>query len=214
MPSSVESLERACMAGASDAPEGELASDARKGTFDAASCDFASLYDAHAKFVWRAVLRFGVDPASAEDVVQEVFLVVYRRLADFEQRSALRTWIYGIVLHVVRHHRRTAGRKRLAAPARADARESDAPPAGCAPGPDVALENREAARRVMRLLDGLDQHLREVFVLAELEEMTLAEIGQVLASNPNTVASRLRAARRAFNKALARDRARDDWRLR
>ena len=60
-----------------------------------------------------------------------------------------------------------------------------------------------------RLLSELDDAKRVVFVLAEIEEMTLAEIADIVAANVNTVASRLRAARRDFEKALSRFRGRE-----
>ncbi|MEO7108923.1 MAG: sigma factor-like helix-turn-helix DNA-binding protein [Polyangiaceae bacterium] len=65
----------------------------------------------------------------------------------------------------------------------------------------------------MSLLSELDDDLREVFVLSELEEMAAHEIGEALAVNTNTIFSRLRAARKAFEDALGRARARDEWRI-
>ena len=50
-----------------------------------AGASFESIYEAHVDFVWRSALRLGVDEAAADDVVQQVFLVVHRRLADFEE---------------------------------------------------------------------------------------------------------------------------------
>jgi RNA polymerase sigma-70 factor, ECF subfamily len=175
---------------------------------------FVELYDAHARFVWRAVLRLGVSADAIEDVVQEIFLVVHRRLADFEQRSSARTWIYGIALRVARGHRRTLARRHLTAASGREELEPLAMPEDPARAPDALLEKSEAAQLVLALLDELDDEHREIFVLAELEEMTLGEIAEILGGNTNTIASRLRAARRAFDAALARARARDEWRIR
>ena len=60
----------------------------------------------HFDFVWRSLGRLGVPPEGIEDAAQDVFLVVHRRLADFEGRSSLTTWLYGIALRVARDHRR------------------------------------------------------------------------------------------------------------
>jgi RNA polymerase sigma-70 factor (ECF subfamily) len=78
--------------------------------------------------------------------------------------------------------------------------------------PSASLERVEAMRVVDGLLATLDEDKREVFVLAEIEQMTAVEIAEIVEANPNTVASRLRAARRDFEKALARFRARESGR--
>ena len=67
---------------------------------------FLDLYDTQLAFVWNGVKRLGVEDSAIEDVVQEIFLVVHRRLADFEGRSSIRPWLFGIAIRVVRHHRR------------------------------------------------------------------------------------------------------------
>lgn len=169
--------------------------------------DFVAVYDAHFDFVFRSVRRLGVDPASAEDVAQEVFLVVHRRLAEFEGRSTPKTWIFGIALRVVRDHRRTVRRKRLGADVRADEAALERI-VDQNHGPLEALAKAEAAQLLEGLLDNLDDEKREVFVLAELEGMSVPEIVEIIGGNPNTVHSRLRAARRAFEEGVARLRAR------
>ncbi len=171
-----------------------------------ARLDFGSVYDAHFAFVWRSVRRLGVESASIDDVVQDVFVVVHRRLPDFEGRSSLKTWIFGIALRVVRDHRRSVRRKRLGADARSDADLDLLPDVGA--GPVESFEKAEAARLVEQLLDRLDDDKREVFVLAELEGMTVPEIAEITGANVNTVYSRLRAARREFEMAVQRLKAR------
>jgi RNA polymerase sigma-70 factor (ECF subfamily) len=175
---------------------------------------FEQVYETHFAFVWRSVRRLGVSEAALDDVVQEIFLVVHRRLDEFEGRSSLKTWLFGIVLRVVRDHRRSLRRKsphsiRPEAPVDPDAL-ADARGAG----PHEAAANQEAIRVLHGLLDELDDEKREVFVLAELEQMSAAEIAAAVEVNVNTVYSRLRAARQGFEEALARHHARDHWRLR
>jgi RNA polymerase sigma-70 factor (ECF subfamily) len=168
--------------------------------------DFAAVYDAHFSYVWRSARRLGVHPDSIDDVVQDVFVVVHRRLADFEGRSSLKTWMFGIVLRVVRDHRRSIRRKRLGADARSDSELDMLPDANATPF--ERLEQVEAARLVDTLLDRLDDEKREVFVLAELEGMTVPEIAEITSANVNTVYSRLRAARKEFEAAVQRMKAR------
>jgi RNA polymerase sigma-70 factor (ECF subfamily) len=165
---------------------------------------FEDVYREHFRFVWRVARRLGVEPAFLEDVAQETFVVVHRRLVDFAGRSAVKSWLYGIVRRVVADHRRTLRRRPTAATAAhvkglevaQDTRDTGATdPEGC-------VEQAEQVRLLRRLLDVLDDEKREVFVLAELEEMTVAQIAEALGANANTISSRLRAARREFEEAL------------
>jgi RNA polymerase sigma-70 factor (ECF subfamily) len=176
--------------------------------------DFTAIYDTCAPFVWRTLVRLGIAEEAIEDVVQEVFLVVHRRLPDFEGRSSVRTWIYAIAVRVARRHRRTLVRRRLTKSAE-DANVEVTALADCPErSPDAVLERQQAMELVAALLDELDDDLREVFVLADLEEMAVPEIANILGANVNTIYSRLRVARRAFDEALSRARARDEWRIR
>jgi RNA polymerase sigma-70 factor (ECF subfamily) len=164
---------------------------------------FFAVYDAYFPYVWRNLRRLGVAEDAADDVAQDVFLVVHRRLGEFEGRSELRTWLYAIMLRTVRDHRRHVRRKRR-------------PEVGAGPL-DVAVdpcgtpyddaERAEEVERLYSLLGELDEKLRDVFVLSELEELPAPEIAQIAGLNVNTVYGRLRRARRAFQAAVARRRA-------
>ena len=167
---------------------------------------FSTLYDEHFDFVWRSLRRLGVPAPVLDDAAQEVFLVVHRRLSEFEGRSSLKTWLFGIAFNVAQHFIRTHARRGL-----------DRAPE--IPVPDVAtpqeeLMQAEAVRLLYRVLDELHPDKRSVFVMAELEHMTAPEIVEATGLPLNTVYSRLRLARRDFEAALKRHRARDDWRLR
>src|ERR1700683_1529789 len=72
---------------------------------------FDQVYEEHFDFVWRSAKRLGVHDGAVDDVVQETFLVVQRRLPEFEGRSSPNTWVFGIVLRVARDHRRKVRRK-------------------------------------------------------------------------------------------------------
>jgi RNA polymerase sigma-70 factor (ECF subfamily) len=163
----------------------------------------AQIYDAHFDFVWRNARRLGVPEASADDVTQEVFIVVQRRIADFDGRAPMRAWLFGILVRVVRDHHRSYRRKG----ARTVSFDQELGPCvGAAPGP-APSELAERAER-MRLLDTvlsqLDEDKRTLIILSELEDWTLREIAERFGSNINTIYSRLRAAKRAFEKAYIR----------
>lgn len=166
---------------------------------------FDGVYESHFAFVWRTARRLGVAESDVSDIVQEVFLVVHRRLGEFEQRGSVKTWLFGILRRVVSDYRRTLRRKPSLV-GKAEAIEPDAWSCG-RNTPAENAEQHEAMRLVTRLLGELDEDKREAFILAELEEMTTSEVADALELNPNTAASRIRAGRAAFEAALDRHEA-------
>lgn len=180
---------------------------------EAEPVDFSTIYDDYADFVWRSVRRLGVDEASAEDVFQEVFVVVHRRLGDFEGRSSVKTWLFGIVLRVVRNHKRSLGRKRHEGGEQAELVIAQSP-ASSRDEPEARTQRVEAVRLLYEVLDTLDDDKREVFVMAELAQMTGAAIAEATGLNQSTVYARLRAAREQFDQAVTRLSARRRWRTR
>jgi RNA polymerase sigma-70 factor (ECF subfamily) len=175
--------------------------------------DFDAVYDACFDFVWRNARRLGVPEAQVDDAVQEVFLVVHRRLAEFEGRSSVKTWVFGILAKVASDHRRSVRRKSPHARSGGGVVDADSVPDEEA-SPDARMARSEGVRLLHKLLDELDDDKRAVFVLAELEQMTAPEIAEALGLNLNTVYARLRTARLDFDQAAQRERARDTWRLR
>lgn len=172
---------------------------------------FEEVYEEHVEFVWRGLRRLGVSEAELDDAVQDVFVVVHRKLGGFEGRSQLRTWLFGIVLRTARSHRRTK-RRRPEDPI--DASEELGLTESAASRPDRKAESNEAVKALYELLDELDEEKREAFVLTELEELSAPEISEALGLNVNTVYARIRAARKAFEQAVSRRRAQEDWRIR
>ena len=155
-------------------------------------------------FVWRNARRMGVSPADLDDVVQDVFLVVQRRLGEFQGRSSIETWLFGILWKVSQHYRRSMarGRRKLEALGRVEQ------PAEGAPVVPEALERltrRDEAAYLHGLLDMLSDEKRAVFLLVTLEEQSVPEVARVLNVNVNTVYSRLRAARLELQEAIARE---------
>ena len=167
--------------------------------------DFDEVYEREFSFVWRSVRGLGVPTHAVDDVTQEVFVVVHRRLANFEGRSSLRTWVYGIVRNVVRAHRRVAAQEpRSSASPAGEPIDPDSIIDETSRGPDEAFEKREAAALLMRFLEALDDDKREVFVLTEVELFTAPEVATMIGENVNTVSSRLRLARAELAAAATR----------
>jgi len=168
---------------------------------------FAEVYEEWFDFVYRSVRRLGLQDPHVDDAVQDIFVVVHRRLGDFEGRSTIKTWLFGIAIRVVKDHRRRATRKdqptEQLRESLVGARE------GC---PHQAAQKAEALRLVHTVLDSMDDDKRAIFVMAELEQMSAPEIADALDVKLNTVYSRLRAARAMFEMGVKRYRARDGWR--
>jgi RNA polymerase sigma-70 factor (ECF subfamily) len=174
--------------------------------------DFEKVYDEHFDFVWRTARRMGIPEASADDVVQDVFLVVHRRLEDYDGHTPARRWVLGIVVRVVADHRRRFWRKDArCVPPEVDRDGAEMLPSPW-PAPQEECEQAEALRLAMDLLEQLHPDKREVLWLAQVEQLSVPEIADCLGLNVNTVYARLRAARRDFNAVYARHRARELWR--
>jgi RNA polymerase sigma-70 factor, ECF subfamily len=161
---------------------------------------FQAVYRQYFDFVWSCTRRLGIEPAAMDDVVQEIFIVIHAKLHTLERPEALRSWLYGIVRRTVSTHRR-AGRALAAAGITAGVDLEIASPG---PTPFEQTEKNAELELLARLLDALDEPKREIFALVELEELTVPEAAEALQIPLNTAYSRLRAARQAFEAALAR----------
>ncbi|MCA9648240.1 MAG: sigma-70 family RNA polymerase sigma factor, partial [Myxococcales bacterium] len=135
--------------------------------------------------------------ADLDDVAQEVFLVVHRRLVDFEGRSTLRTWLYGICLKVASSHRRRVERRR-------EAGLAEAPEEPVSGGQQSALERAEARRRMLLVLQDLDEEQREVFVLYEIERLAMKDVAELLECPLQTAYYRHQTARKKVIEAYQR----------
>ncbi len=156
---------------------------------------FEQIYEEYFEFAWTMLRRLGVRTAHLDDAVQELFIVVHRRLGEFAGRSSLKTWLAAIAWRVASEDRRSESRKGGTEPLPDDLPANDR-------DPHRAAVHAESLRLLDRLLGQLDADKRAVFVLAELEQMSVPEIAEALSVNLNTVYSRLRAARKAFDEAL------------
>jgi RNA polymerase sigma-70 factor (ECF subfamily) len=173
------------------------------GPTPAAAPSFEEVYAEHFEFVWRNLRRLGVAEGALRDSAQEVFLIVHRRLREFEGRGTLRAWLYSILRRVAADERRWRRRKQ--------------PPSSdqvallidtAQPGPERQLIASESLRTLLALLDTLEADKRDVLVLSDIEGMSAPEVAAALDLNVNTVYSRLRAARLEIRTALERQRER------
>ncbi len=157
-----------------------------------------ALYREHFAFVWRNARRLGCSEEWVDDAVHEVFLVATRRLAEFEGRSGVRTWLFAITFRIVGRMQRDRARRRNQV-----SRYAAEQPVSFM---DAERES-EAAQYLRQLLLQLSEAQRVVLILAELEGFTSAEIAETLGVPAGTVDSRIRAARERLKRILDRDRA-------
>ncbi|HTA93208.1 MAG TPA: sigma-70 family RNA polymerase sigma factor [Polyangiaceae bacterium] len=150
----------------------------------------------HVDFTWRALRRLGVLEADLADAAQQVFLVLARKLTLVHAGSE-RGFLFQTAFRVASDSRRTRTRRREV-PDDLLASHPDE-----RPGPDEDLEARLRRVQLDRILDMMPMDLRAVFVLSELEELTMAQIAELMSTPPGTVASRLRRARAAFSEHVA-----------
>jgi RNA polymerase sigma-70 factor (ECF subfamily) len=169
----------------------------------AALPSFRWLYDAYFDFVWTSTRRLGVPLDAVDDVVQEIFVVVNARLSTVEQPASLRSWIYGVVRRTVSTYHR--GRRVRSVSESHDPVDDLA--SATQPSPLDLTVLSDEVRLLWLLLGELGPLKREVFILAELEEMTVPEIAEAIGVPLNTAYSRLRVAREEFNEAFARHEA-------
>lgn len=156
---------------------------------------FQAAYREHFASIWRAVQRFGVPNRDALDATQDVFLIAYRRWHEFEGRSTLRTWLFGIAFRVVAARQRRAGNRRE--------RLGEAfAPFELAQDPSQTPERRESVQLFNTALGRLPLEQRAVFTLFELEGFSGEEIAAALDVPVGTVRSRLRLARANFSRAV------------
>jgi RNA polymerase sigma-70 factor (ECF subfamily) len=147
-----------------------------------------TVFDEQAAFVCRTLRRHGVRDADLDDMLQEVFLVVHRTLHEYVDRGRMRAWLYSICTRVAHGQRRKLVRRR-------ETPELNGLESEVAPQQHQHVEDQQSLRLGYQLLEALPPHEREVFVLYEVEDMTMPEIAQVLGCPLQTGYSRLNRAR-------------------
>ena len=165
--------------------------------------DAAAVHAAQGGFLWATLQRLGVRAHDLDDVYQEVFLVVHRRLGDYAPSLPLRPWLFGICVRVVAAWRRRAHVRREEL--------TDAMPERTAatPSPEEGAERARSQQILQCVLDELDLERRAVFVMYEIDELPCEQIADMIGVPVGTVHSRLHAARKEFQRAAARWQARN-----
>ena len=172
---------------------------------------FEAIYREHFAFAWRALRRLGVPERDLGDAAQDVFLVVYRRLPEFDFQRPLTAWLYAICLRVASDRRRSAAHRNEIL---SEAEEPIEPPQQV--GGAEAEQARHAERRALleAALEAMPLEQRAVFTLFELEGQTGEEVAALLGVPVATVHSRLRLAREVFRRTIERGRARERFEVR
>ncbi len=171
--------------------------------------EFERAYAQSFEFVWRSVRGLGIPQAAVDDVAQDVFVIVHRKLDSLSSAAALRSWLFGIVRRVCRDHQRSTAR-------RGQQLELDAEHE-CAYGrdPQERIASRQALGRVEAYAESLDDERRALFFLVLVEGLSITETAEALGMNANTTYSRVRVMRRELAEALEgagveMERGRDD----
>jgi len=151
----------------------------------------------HFGLVWRYLRRLGLSEADADDGAQQVFLTFARKL-DAVEHDRERSFLLGVALRVASDARRAHKRRRLEP--EAALRDATDP----RPDPEQALEQQRVCALLDTFLEELDEGARAVFVLYEVEGLTMREIAEALDLSPGTVASRLKRARARFEAGVER----------
>jgi RNA polymerase sigma-70 factor, ECF subfamily len=155
-----------------------------------------SIVDANFDALWRFLRRLGVPEGDVDDAIQEVILILARKLDQVASGSE-RSFVLSTAFRVASEARRRLKRRREVD----DAALVDVVSSG--PDPEASAEQRRLGELFNKVLEQLSLDLRAVFVLYELEDFTMAEIAKTLGLPPGTVASRLRRGREAFERLAA-----------
>jgi RNA polymerase sigma-70 factor (ECF subfamily) len=160
------------------------------------------IYEQCFGYVWTCLKRLGVWERDLEDAVHDVFIVVHRRLPDYDPSRPLKPWLAGIATRVASEFRRRAQHRKEVI-VDEDMPEPTATPSRGVPAADAALHAKERRDLVLKALERLDFDRRSVLVLHDIEGHAMPEVAAVLDVNINTLYARLRAARQDFAAAVA-----------
>ncbi len=169
---------------------------------DARRLDFRTIFDTYAIFVLRTLRKLGVPSADLNDLCQETFVVVHRRLPDYDGRASLRTWIYAICARTASAHRRSVRARREEACANPEPYVTGASEESTHQDRDI--DARRAVAQIEALLANLDDEKRTIVVLHEIEGLSMAKIAGAVGCPLQTAYSRLHAARKAMRVSLER----------
>ncbi|MBN9165305.1 MAG: hypothetical protein BGO98_49575 [Myxococcales bacterium 68-20] len=159
------------------------------------------MFREHGRYAFRLLRRLGVHEADVDDVLQEVFVVVHRKLSEFDPSRSRRAWVYGICVRLAASHHRTR-RNRRELPV-----EQESEPIDDAATPLELVEARKKLAFLDRMLAELPEPKREVFVLHMIEDLPMHEVAEALGCPLHTAYTRFYAAKKMFEAAVRRARA-------
>lgn len=159
--------------------------------------DVTELVLEHSAFVWRVLTHLGVRPADVPDASQEVFVVVMKRAETFRGDSSVRTWLYGICRNVAHTTRRKTASIR-------EVPTDELPEEILQPAQEGDLWIKRAHAQLVEALQALDEEQREVFLLYEIEDLSIEEIAAAQGTAISTCYARLHAARDKVQALLRR----------
>jgi RNA polymerase sigma-70 factor (ECF subfamily) len=165
---------------------------------------FQILVERYQGRMFALVRNYTKSPVEIEDIVQDVFLKAYSRLAGFQQQASFYTWLTRIAINTALDFRKRAGRSPVQGVEDPElALESEASPGRVkTPAPDARMEQEEIAAITQEVLEELPEIFRTVLVLREFEELAYQDIADVLGISIGTVESRLFRARARFRDKL------------
>jgi RNA polymerase sigma-70 factor, ECF subfamily len=161
--------------------------------------DLRALFTMQAPYVWNSLRRLGVPASDLEDVTHDVFVQVQRHLGDFDPSRPVRPWLFGFAFRIASQHRRRAYRRHETS---SDTVASEAVDPAALPDEQLAAE--QDRKLVLAALEAIDLDRRAVFVLYEIDGVSMEEIARTLGIPVNTAYSRLRVARTEFAAAVKR----------
>jgi RNA polymerase sigma-70 factor (ECF subfamily) len=162
--------------------------------------ELAELYEQQLRYVWRCLRSLGVADRDLDDAIQDLFLVVQKKLPEFDGGVSPKTWLYAIAIRIARRYkeRSTLARQRV----ESDEEQLNRSVAASDTEADAERQRRLALARLA--LDALDDDKREAFVFSQIEQMSANEISEITGVPVNTVYSRIRAARAIFSTEVER----------
>jgi len=155
------------------------------------------VFDGYAAFVWRTLKYQSVAERDLDDVGQEVFLVIFRKLPEFEPHGSLRSWIYSICVRVASDYRKRIRRRH-------EVLVHETPESSHDPIASSQADRVAAKLQLIDLVQRLDDDKREVFILHELENVPMAEVAEMVGCPFKTAHSRLAAARKQMLHMLSK----------
>jgi RNA polymerase sigma-70 factor (ECF subfamily) len=167
--------------------------------------EFARLVDATSNHIYRLALKILRDPQDAEDVLQETYIKALRALPEFEGRSSLSTWLYRIAVNEALMGLRK--RRLNLVPVDEDPEEEDAHPGMVLTDwcclPEDELLSAESRQRLDQAVDELPETLRVVFMLRDMEGLSIRETAEMLGLTETAVKTRLLRARLNLRNQLS-----------